>query len=191
MRITGGLLSRCVLKVPAQGVRPTQDKVRGAIFSALGDLQGIRALDLFAGSGALGLEAWSRGASFVCWVERSPNHFRVIKENVEKYCHGGGAVQCVCADTMEWIKGGTAPDGGGAFDLVMADPPYDRDETQRYLPRLLGALADSRWVRARGMLVYEQSTGEPLLEWSGWTLVKERAYGDTRILYYRRELSKT
>jgi 16S rRNA (guanine(966)-N(2))-methyltransferase RsmD len=92
MRVTGGTLGGRLLKVPkGDAVRPTQDMVRQALFSSFATLvPGSRFLDLFAGSGAVGLEAWSRGAAYVCWVESDPRAFRVLKENVETLCGPGG-----------------------------------------------------------------------------------------------------
>ena len=82
MRLTGGVHRGRLLKVPA-GIRPTQDKVRAAIFSSLAALvPGARVLDLFAGTGALGLEAWSRGAAWVEWIENGKNTLRALRDNV-------------------------------------------------------------------------------------------------------------
>ncbi len=188
MRITSGILGGRRVEVPGRGVRPTQDKVRAALFSSLGAyVTGARVLDLYAGSGALGLEAWSRGASAVCWVERDRQVFALLKANVGRLCvgEGGGAVSCVMTDALGFVD---HPPRGGAYDLVLADPPYDRDgDAPDRLGLLLERLRDQQGVKEGGFLVYEQSADEALVEKPGWMLVKEKKYGDTRLLFYRRK----
>ena len=171
------------MDAPRQGARPTQDKVRAALFSSLGDYPvGARVLDLFAGSGALGLEAWSRGAAQVCWVESGKAVFPILKKNVETLCRGGGEVQCIQADVFRYL----AKPGLGPFDLALADPPYDREGTYNWLNLLLDALKDHGVVKMGGFFIFEQSAGEKFVEKPGWILVKEKKYGDTRLLFYRR-----
>ncbi|HBA83168.1 MAG TPA: 16S rRNA (guanine(966)-N(2))-methyltransferase RsmD [Verrucomicrobia bacterium] len=183
MRITSGIIGGRNLDVPHDKVRPTQDKVRAALFSSLGDFPvDARVLDLFAGSGAMGLEAWSRGAAEVCWVEADRAVYAVLKKNIETLCRGGGTVRSVHADVFRYMAKPVA----SPFDLVLADPPYDRDGTQHWLSRLLELLRDHGWVRNGGFLVFEQSAGEKIAEKPGWILVKEKKYGDTRLIFYRR-----
>jgi 16S rRNA (guanine966-N2)-methyltransferase len=163
--------------VPKAGVRPTQDRVREALFSILGArVVGAAFLDLFAGSGAVGVEAWSRGASRVCWVERSRRVFPVLRENVQALCGDAGRV--LAGDAFQVLRRGGA---GVGFDLVFADPPY----------RLLGQGHDLLAAAAAGgaaapgcMAIVEREAGEPALGSDGWDLTDERVYGDTRLSFF-------
>ena len=186
MRITGGTLCRRELKVPRAGVRPTQDKVRAALFSSIAEfVPGIRVLDLFAGSGALGLEAWSRGAASVCWVESDRRVFDVLKQNVTALCtKEGGGTQCRLADALLFLRKGGE---GEPFSLILADPPYDRAGDKSWLENTLRAVEESSILAGRGLLVFEQSAGEAVVERAGWALLRDRKYGDTRLLMYRRD----
>lgn len=185
MRITGGLLKGRILNVPVGPLRPTQDKIRAALFSMLGEaVVGARVLDLFAGSGALGLEAWSRGAAAVCWVEQDRRVFRTLKENVAHLCkEGGGRAQCRCADVFRFLEKPTVP---GPFDLVLADPPYDRDGSKHWLQKTLLTLQSSPILAAKGLLVFEQAARQAIPETPGWVLFRDRRYGETRLLLFQR-----
>jgi len=187
MRITGGSLRGRELRAPRSGARPTQDQVRAAIFSALGGgVAGARVLDLFAGSGALGLEAWSRGAAEVCWVERDRRALVTLRENVRRLCPDGGArARCVGQDVFRFLAHPAAAPAGG-WDLVLADPPYDRDSAARWLEKTLPALEAGSMLRAGGLLVFEAGAAEPPAARAGWTLLWDRTYGGTRVTMYRR-----
>ena len=195
MRITGGTLRGREIRVPGGAVRPTQDKVRAAIFSALGGFAaGARTLDLFAGSGALGLEAWSRGAADVCWVERDRRVLAVLQDNVRRLCPDGGTrAQCRAQDAFRFLAQQAAPPAGGApaaagrWDLVLADPPYDRTGTARWLEKTLPALEAGSMLRSGGLLVFEAGADEPPVARPGWSLLWDRTYGGTRVAMYRRE----
>lgn len=121
MRIIAGSARRLQLEVPpGLGVRPTADRAREALFSSLGPCDGLRVLDLFAGSGALGLEAASRGALTVTAIERDPGHFRVLEANQEKVRRSGipGTLRALRGDALAcrfWPQ---------PLDLIFADPPY-------------------------------------------------------------------
>lgn len=123
MKIIAGYARGIELASPAErdGVRPTIGRSREALFNSLGDLAGARVLDLFSGSGALGLEAASRGASLVVMVEIERSHVRVIEENIRRVKRTGvpGELRIVAADATI-----PAAYAGGGFDLVLADPPY-------------------------------------------------------------------
>ena len=190
-----------MLKSPPGETRPTQDKVRQAIFSALGDfIVGARVLELFAGSGALGLEAWSRGAAAVVWVESDRRVLETLKENLRQLCPGAGdTAKCVGADVFKFLEfsgrglltpraaaGTPAAPAAGQFDLVLADPPYDRGGEQQWLEKTLPALEAGPILRPGGFLVFELGIHEPPVVRSGWTLVWDRTYGGTRVLMYRR-----
>lgn len=186
MRITGGILKGRLLKVPAGPLRPTQDKVRAALFSMLGEaVVGARVLDIFAGSGALGLEAWSRGAKSVCWVDSDPVVLRVLRANVETLCTpDGGRVECRRADALRLLETGA---GGPPFDIILADPPYDRDDTKRWLEKTLLALETGPILAPEGLLVFEQAARQDIPETPGWILLRDRTYGETRLLLFRSE----
>ncbi|HOW97986.1 MAG TPA: 16S rRNA (guanine(966)-N(2))-methyltransferase RsmD [Kiritimatiellia bacterium] len=190
MRITGGILKGRILKVPSGPLRPTQDKVRAALFSMLGEaVVGARVLDLFAGTGALGLEAWSRGAAHVCWVDSDPAVLRVLRANVDSLCApGGGRAECRRDEVFRFLE---RPPAGGAFDLVLADPPYDREGTRRWLEKTLLALQTGPILAPEGLLAFEQSAGEPVPAPAGWSLLRDRKYGETRLLLYRRQAGES
>ena len=104
MRVTGGSISRREIRVP-NGIRPTQDKVRAALFNSLGEaIVGTRVAELFAGSGALGIEAWSRGAALVCWVESDRRVLSTLKENVQSLCVGGAPTEVRLSDAVAFVK---------------------------------------------------------------------------------------
>lgn len=176
MRITSGQLGGRTIKVPP-GIRPTQDKVRQALFSSLGELvAGARVLDLFAGSGAFGLEAWSRGASSVCWVEQNGKVFTLLKESVRALCGESPDLQVVRSDAMLFLeKSHAAP-----FNLILADPPYRAGVLENTL-RQAGARTI---LKVNGVVVFEQSTAEPIVELEGWRLANDKKYGETRLLTY-------
>lgn len=183
MRITGGEWSgRRIEGVPAQ-IRPTQDKVRLAIFSALGKrVHGGRVLDLFAGSGALGFEALSRGAAFACWVERNARAAELLRRRVSEWCPDRGSV--VRADVFAWLR---RPFEGEPFDLVLADPPYgERDIGGRYTD-LLNAVSASSSVAVNALFVVEMRTSQSAIGAAGWEPVWDRTYGDTRVVMWRRK----
>lgn len=186
LRITGGSLARRLIDVPLAAdkhqVRPTSDKVREALFSSLAslhDLQGARVLDVFAGSGALGLEAVSRGAASCTLVERDRKTARVVEGNVAALGVGAQA-RVVVDDAARFLR--TAADG--AYDLVLVDPPYALS-----LDALAGDLA--RVVARGGLLVLERDRRSPPvdLEATGLRGVRDRLYGDTRVFVYQRAMT--
>ena len=189
MRITGGIISGRVLKVPKEGVRPTQDRVREALFGSLGPrLPGARVLDLYAGTGALGLEAWSRGAAEVVWVERDRNTFEVLERNVADLCRDedGGGTQCLRMDVQRFLK--RPPEGLGAFDLIVADPPYKDDPGLEQLGNALSAVRAHSMLTLSGLFAYELAgAGEG--SFPGWRMVRSRRYGRTRVLIFTQEAS--
>jgi 16S rRNA (guanine966-N2)-methyltransferase len=174
-RIVAGQAGGRRLRVPATGTRPTSERVREAMFSALEsavDLDGALVLDLYAGSGALGLEALSRGAGSVTFVETDRKALDVLRRNAATVGLPGavvlpGTVESVLVDPP------AVP-----FDVVLADPPYATTADQ--VARLLNRLADNGWLAGHGVLVLERAArdGEPALP-AGWTAFRSRRYGDT------------
>ncbi len=184
MRITGGEWRGRVLKTPAQGVRPTQDRMRQSLFNSLGAfVADARVLDLFAGSGALGLEALSRGAVFVCWVEQHPRTFQLLKDNVEALAgRDRERTRFFRADARQLDLL-----AGLEFDLVVADPPYEQTLDGTLLTHLLTGLAARGIVRVGGLVAYEQDGAAPPVAVEGWALARDRTMGGSRQLLYRRE----
>ena len=176
MRITSGFLRNRRFSVPDQEVRPTMESVREAVFSSLGgSCEGLRVLDLFAGSGALGMEAWSRGAEAVTFVERHSRVWKNLQQNIQSLeADGLGETRCIKADAIGWL--GRA---GGQFDLILADPPYDLPDALRLT---LEGIATHLVLTDGGILVYElRSRGTPEVS-SDWNVLRDRKYGKTRVL---------
>ncbi len=185
MRVTGGTLGGRRLSVPDTGVRPTQDRVREAVFSSLGEyVAGASVVDLFAGSGAYGLESWSRGAERICWVESSRAVLKVLQRNVSELCGGEtGGLRVVGSDVWSFVQRGD----GNRYSLAFADPPYDHTAEKKQLETLLNALDKGTVLTPDGVLVYEQDVDEPVVsEHPGWQMLRDRHYGKTRILIYRK-----
>jgi 16S rRNA (guanine(966)-N(2))-methyltransferase RsmD len=153
-------------------VRPTSDRVREALFAQLGALEDAHVLDLYAGTGALGIEALSRGASAAVFVERSPASLAVLRDNLGRL---GLAAQSriVRGDALAVVRrlGRSAE----RFDLILADPPYALEVG----PALLGALRAARIVAPGGTVVIESSRRHPVRPVPGWRVVSDRRYGDT------------
>ncbi len=182
MRITGGVHCGRKLKVPPSPlVRPTQDRVREALFSMLaGVFPALSFLDLFAGSGAVGFDALSRGADAVVWVESDPRNCRVLTENMNALKATNGRV--VCADAWRWVTG---PGLGLRADVVFADPPY-ADAQVTGFTTLMSDLMIGDVLRAGGWFVAEQPVRMGVPEVPGWDLLRDRAYGHTRLVIYRK-----
>lgn len=173
MRVVAGELGGRRLRAPAAGTRPTSDRVREALFSILGDVSGLRVLDLFAGSGALGIEALSRGAAGATFVDSSRAAAGVIRANLAAL---GIEAAVVRGDALRFLDGAY---GEPPFDLVFADPPYDS------AVRLASALAERlpAITAQHALIVTESHKREPLL--LPFELLRERTYGDTRIAVHR------
>jgi 16S rRNA (guanine966-N2)-methyltransferase len=174
MRVVAGRhRGRRLTAPPGKGTRPTADRVREALFSILGPVEGLRVLDLFAGSGALGIEALSRGARSATFVERDRRAADTIRATLEAL---GEGAELVVRDAVAWLE---APPADTAFDLVLLDPPYDSaDRLATSLSRALpGVLA------ADALIVSESDRRNPLT--LDLPLIDERTYGDTRIAIHR------
>lgn len=180
-RIVGGVAGGRRLAVPVQGTRPTSDRVREAMFSALQarrDLGGVRVLDLYAGSGALGLEALSRGAAHVRFVESDRRAAQVLRRNIEAIGLDDRAAQVSVATVSAVLR--TEP--GQPYDLVLADPPYALDDDT--LTEVLAAVAGGGWLAPSALLVVERSTKADPPTWpSGVVALTQRRYGDTVVHY--------
>ena len=167
------------IRVPAGEVRPTTDFVRQAVFSILGDrVNNAAVLDLFAGSGAIGLEALSRGAASCLFVEEDRRATTVITENLRATGLTGGRV--VRADTFRHL-----PAERGSFDLIFADPPYAKSADGRDMAAELLAAPDfPRLLAPGGLAVIEVATEQSSPANPRWHLLDRRTYGGSAILLY-------
>ena len=183
MRITGGEFGGRNLKVPkSDAIRPTQDRVREALFNIIQfEVAGCEFLDLFAGSGAVGLEALSRGAKAVTFVERERRHLAVLKENVDVFRAQSTAVDVIAADCYRWISSYS----GQGFTIGFADPPYALGEEKGYAS-VLATLAERGVIRPGGLFIAEMTAVQKAEETPGWELVRDRTYGKTRLCIWRR-----
>ena len=174
VRVTGGKLRGRRLRSPRTGVRPTSDRVRESLFSRLDDLEGCSVLDLYAGTGVLGVEALSRGAARLVSVERAPRALATLRRNLEDLGLASAA-RVVADDAPRAVRRLAA--SGERFDLVFLDPPYAGDE----LARALEAVARSGVLAEHGRVVAERSRRHPLPVVVGLAVIDERHYGDTTI----------
>jgi 16S rRNA (guanine966-N2)-methyltransferase len=175
MRITGGIARGIELAAPkGDAVRPATDGMRQAVFSSLGArVEGARFVDLFAGSGAYGLEAFSRGASGGTFVERNAKALACLRRNIDAVCHclgrGSGALSAVEADALSLPAGTGAPP-----DLVFVDPPYEKIGS--IAPLLFGKLSAALAPGWAGVVAFEMP-GEVALAPAGWRCVKRLGRG--------------
>ena len=181
MRVTSGTAKGTHLRAPGAGVRPTSDRVKEALFNALAPrLADARVLDLFAGTGALGIEALSRGAARAVFIERDPRAVGAIRRNL-------GAAHV--GDRGE-VRRGAVPaalDGleheGAAFDLIVLDPPYGQELPARALRRL----ADSPLLAPGGIIAAEGHWRDDPGEIPGLRRIRDARYGETGLWFYVRE----
>jgi 16S rRNA (guanine966-N2)-methyltransferase len=184
MRITGGKLGGRRLVTPQDDrVRPTSDRTRQAIFNMLQhkdfgigfELEGAAVIDLFAGTGALGIEAISQGARWCLLVDDNADSRALQRENVEALGLTGA--------TRIWRRDATdlgpiGPAAGGPFNLVFLDPPYRKD----LIPKALASLKDGGWLLPKALIVAETDAQEDI-DAPGFTRIDERNYGETRVRF--------
>lgn len=179
MRIVAGAAGGRRIAVPARGTRPTSERVREAIFNSLHtrmDLDGARALDLYAGSGALGLEALSRGAARARFVEADPRAATVLRRNASSLGLPGVEI------SVTTVESALAGQPDAPYDLVLLDPPFALDEDE--LGRVLAALPTRGWLAAGALVVVERSSRNPHPRWpSVVNATFERGYGDSWVYY--------
>jgi 16S rRNA (guanine966-N2)-methyltransferase len=172
MRIIAGSHRGRRIDAPAgQATRPTSDRVRENAFNLIGPVEGASVLDLFAGSGALGLEALSRGAARAVFVESSRDACRQINANLDKL---GLDATVLCQDATRALASER-----GTYDLVLCDPPYDEEQSDKLAPHLARVLAPN------GLLVYETAARvQPEIE--GLNVRTSRKYGSARLTLFER-----
>lgn len=184
MRIVGGRFKGRALKGPAadsRAIRPTSDRLREAVFNVLAHAyddpcEGARTLDLFAGTGALGLEAISRGARFCIFVDEGAEARACLRENVEAFGLGG--------QTKIFRRDATRlgpVHALGQFDLVFCDPPYSKGLGEAALV----SARDNGWFAPGALVVWEEAAAAEIAAPQGFIEIEERAYGDTRVKILR------
>jgi 16S rRNA (guanine966-N2)-methyltransferase len=179
MRITTGRFKgRTVQTVRDLSVRPATDRARQTIFNILAariELEGVSVLDLFAGSGSLGLEALSRGARKVVFVEQSRPASRLLEATIDRFGCGNEA-EVVTMDAHQFLAGDR-----GRYDIVFSDPPYGHPGTDA-MPEAI--IAGGRLARG-GILLIEHATGQEFTGSDRWELFTERRFGRTTLSFFR------
>ncbi len=179
MRVIAGSAGGIRLAVPRRGVRPTMDRVKAAIFSSLGDaVAGAHVLDLFAGSGALGIEALSRGAASAMFVEEGRQSAETIGRNLDKTQLDGRVRQQDVFDFLRHIS------GAETFQIIFADPPYEKAKHgEGYTEKLVTNEVLPRLLDSSGVFVLEKRPAETLPEMKFWRMVRQKTYGATEVLF--------
>jgi 16S rRNA (guanine966-N2)-methyltransferase len=181
-RIIAGAIGSLQLKPAAKATRPTSDRVKESLFAkldAMGVIEGAKVLDLFAGTGALGLESASRGATSIDLVERDRVAFGLLEQNVKNSLSSfekqgiSNKIQAHNLDAQRYLKSATA-----GFDLVFIDPPYDFPNSE--LEQLLLAVADL--LSDEGLVVVERSSRSEQLVFDALQLQSSKRYGDTQVM---------
>jgi 16S rRNA (guanine966-N2)-methyltransferase len=187
MRVVGGRLKGRALAAPtSRAIRPTSDRLRESIFDILehrfpGHIEGARVVDLFAGSGALAIEALSRGARFALFVDNGAEARAILRANVEAFSLGG-VTRIWRADATRL---GDAP-AGGPFALAFLDPPY----RQGLAGPALASLIEGGWLEADALCVVEEAAKAEVAAPDGFERVDERTYGDSRIAIFKARESR-
>ena len=181
MRVIAGTAGGLPLRVPRTGLRPTMDMVRGAIFDSLRDLiPGARVLDLFAGSGGIGIEALSRGAASATFVENDRRATTAIERNLTS-TRLTGSVQ-----TMDVFSYLDRLAGVASFDLIVADPPYAQQPGERdFTPELIACESLRHALAPGGVFVLEHLPGARLALGKGWECFRQKRYGATEVAMLR------
>lgn len=178
MRVIAGSAGGIQLNVPKSGVRPTMDRVKAAIFSSIGErVMGAKVLDLFAGTGALGIEALSRGAASVLFVEEDRHAVAAIEKNLAKTkC----AARVRPQEVFRFLGSAGSRD---KFDIIFADPPYENTKSgEAFTDLLLNSEALAELLSPNGIFVLEKRPDEKLAEPGLWRLLRRKAYGATEVL---------
>ena len=171
--IAGKYRGRVLAAFRGEEIRPTADRVKESVFQILSSrLMGARVLDLFCGSGALGIESLSRGASEVIFNDASPDSIKVLQKNLARVQEPHVIRKLDYKSCLTSVE--------GKFDLIFSDPPY----RENYLPEILRIVAARDLLHADGLIVHESEREEPLP--AGWEQVDFRRYGRTLVGFYQR-----
>jgi 16S rRNA (guanine966-N2)-methyltransferase len=185
MRVIAGTAGGIRLDVPRTEVRPTMDRVKAAIFSSLGqELIGARVLDLFAGTGALGIEALSRGAASALFVEENSAAIAAIERNLNRTKLEGAVRR---QDVFAFLRSTQTRE---PFQIIFADPPYEKTKGGGVFTSLL--LEEPRlaeMLEPSGIFVLEKRPAEELPPMSLWNVTRARAYGSTEVLFLQRAVN--
>jgi 16S rRNA (guanine966-N2)-methyltransferase len=182
MRVIAGIAGGLRLEVPKTEVRPTMDRVKAAIFSSLGDeVIGARILDLFAGTGGLGIEALSRGAASALFVDENSAAVAAIERNLIRTKLEGRVRQ---QDVFAFLRSAQTRE---PFKIIFADPPYEKTKSGAEFTSLL--LEDrqlAEMLEPSGIFVLEKRPGEQTPQMPGWNITRSKAYGATEVLFLQR-----
>lgn len=186
MRIIGGSIKRRSIKSPSasQGVRPILGRIKKSLFDILRlRVDGCRFLDLYAGSGSVGIEALSRGASAATFVDLNPNCLSIIRQNLSRL---------QLFDRARIVKADAAKDltvTGGPFDLIFMGPPYHdlHWHALTLTQPTLQAIARANILQEGGWVIGQHHAKEPPVHLPGWTLFRQEAYGDSRLSFFNYE----
>jgi len=182
--VAGSLKGRAITTPDGQNTRPTSDRARQAIFNVLEHaawaepLNGARVIDLYAGSGALGYEAVSRGAAFALFVEIDDEARGAIRENADAWGLMGRTRVHRRSATDLGVRPGSA---GEAFDIAFLDPPYGKGLGEQTLARLL----EGNWLKPGATVVFERGSDEPEIDTPGYERLDAREYGAAQVLFLR------
>lgn len=182
--VAGSLKGRAIVAPEGQGTRPTSDRARQAVFNVLEhaawgeSLQGLRVIDLYAGSGALGFEAVSRGAGFCLFVETDDGARGAIRENADAYGLMGRTRVHRRSATDLGVRPGPIAE---AFDLAFLDPPYGKGLGEQTLARLI----EGSWLKPGALVVFERGSDEPEIDTPGYQRLDARDYGAARVLFLK------
>ena len=178
--ISGTLKGKKLLSAKGLSLRPTSDRVRESVFDILqGNVEGLRVLDLFAGTGAMGIEALSRGAISAVFIENQKNSLEILRKNLSA-CRMEAVTQVLAKEAEEGLR--LLEGQGGRFELIFLDPPYGKGLVRR----TLGRLAESRLWVPETLIVAEHSPAEEVEGVSPLGRVDFRKYGGTRISFFRK-----
>lgn len=180
MRVIAGRAGGVRLVSPKRGVRPTMDRVKAAIFSSLGEMIiDARVLDLFAGTGALGIEALSRGASSVLFVDEDRQSITAIEKNLATVKLAGRVRQ---QDAFSFLKG--AAQLNDRFRIIFADPPYDPMKSgEHFTDKLLEDPNLPRLLEENGLFILEKRPAEAIAQMKLWKVNRQKTYGATEVLF--------
>jgi 16S rRNA (guanine966-N2)-methyltransferase len=179
MRVIAGSAGGIRLAVPKRGVRPTMDRVKAAIFSSVGEaIIGARVLDLFAGSGALGIEALSRGAASAIFVEDDRQSAEAIEKNLAKTNLKGRVRH---RDVFDFLRESSNAE---KFQIIFADPPYEKAHgKESHAEKLLNNQRLPQLLEPNGIFVLEKRPTDTLPQTKLWRVIRQKSYGATEVLF--------
>ena len=182
MRVISGTARGLSLLSPPTDLRPTMDRVKAAIFSSLfGSITGARVLDLFAGTGSLGIEALSRGSASAVFVEQNATAVKWIEKNLTRTRLQGKVLQ---ADVFSYLDRQVTP---GSFDLIFADPPYVKADGDRDFDiELLSSKSLVRALAPDGIFMLEKMPEKDLPPHPDWEITRAKKYGATEVVFFRK-----